>query len=156
MRKKLMEKNYAKAFRTVVILALLLALLSAVVIPLSLSQQIRDLTALKQDSQELIVQQDNIDGKHHDSREELWKSRITPPAAGTLAALGSLAVLWLALGLSYWLLVMAWLYKSAVKEGMNKSLWPILGLFTNLLAVFAFLIVRDNPRRMQPHSAHQP
>ena len=42
---------------------------------------------------------------------------------------------------------MAWLRKSAVSEGMNKSLWPILGLFTNLLAVFAFLIVRDNPHR---------
>ena len=42
---------------------------------------------------------------------------------------------------------MAWLYKNAVNEGMNRSLWPILGLFTNLLAVLAFLIVRDDPRR---------
>ena len=56
-------------------------------------------------------------------------------------------VLWLALGAYYWLLVMAWLYKSAVNEGMNRSLWTILGLFTNLLAVLVFLIVRDDPRR---------
>jgi len=42
---------------------------------------------------------------------------------------------------------------SAVNEGMNKSLWMILGLFTNLLAVIAFLIVRDNPRRVKPQAA---
>ena len=47
----------------------------------------------------------------------------------------------------YWLLTAAWLYRSAVNEGMNKSLWMILGLVGNLLAVAAFLIVRDAPRR---------
>ena len=45
------------------------------------------------------------------------------------------------------LLTVAWLYRSAVNEGMNKSLWPILGLFTNLLAAFAFMIIRDRPGR---------
>lgn len=30
---------------------------------------------------------------------------------------------------------------------MNKSLWMILGLAGNLLAVAAFLIVRDAPQR---------
>ena len=37
MREKMMNKDYAKAFKTIVIMAVLLALLSAVVIPLSLS-----------------------------------------------------------------------------------------------------------------------
>ena len=149
MREKLMRKDYAKAFKTTVILAVLLALVSAVVIPLSLSRQISDLSSLKQTAQEQMVQQDGAHGEHHTDREKLWKSSITPPTAGTLAALGGIAVLWLALGIYYWLLVTAWLYKSAVNENMNKSLWPILGLFTNLLAVFAFLIVRDNPRRVK-------
>lgn len=148
MREKLMRKDYVKAFKTTVILAVLLALVSAVVVPLSLSQQISDLSSLKQSAQ--TVRQDGDHGEHSIEREDLWKSRITPPTAGTLAALGGIAVLWLALGIYYWLLVIAWLYKSAVNEGMNKSLWPILGLFTNLLAVFAFLIVRDNPRRVKP------
>ena len=42
----MMNKDYAKAFKTIVIMAVLLALLSAVVIPLSLSQQISDLSSL--------------------------------------------------------------------------------------------------------------
>ena len=33
------------------------------------------------------------------------------------------------------LAVIAWLYKSAVNEKMNKSLWPILGIFFNVFAV---------------------
>ena len=46
MREKMMNKDYAKAFKTIVIMAVLLALLSAVVIPLSLSQQIHDASVL--------------------------------------------------------------------------------------------------------------
>ena len=48
--------------------------------------------------------------------------------------------------------VLAWLYKSAVCEGMNKSLRPLLGLFCNIFAVFAFLIVRDRPGRRKPEA----
>lgn len=61
MREKMMNKDYAKAFKTIVIMAVLLALLSAVVIPLSLSQQISDLSSLRQTSQEQTAQQD---GEH--------------------------------------------------------------------------------------------
>ena len=45
------------------------------------------------------------------------------------------------------LAVIAWLYKSAVNEKMNKSLWPILGIFFNIFAVMAFCIVRDKPEK---------
>ena len=46
-------------------------------------------------------------------------------------------------------LTAAWLYRSAVNAGMNKSLWMILGLVGNLLAVAAFFIVRDAPQRLK-------
>lgn len=82
MREKMMNKDYAKAFKTIVIMAVLLALLSAVVIPLSLSQQISDLSSLRQTSQEQTAQQDGEHSEHHADREELWKSQITPPTAG--------------------------------------------------------------------------
>lgn len=45
------------------------------------------------------------------------------------------------------LAVIAWLYKSAVNEKMNKSLWPILGIFFNIFAVMAFCIVRDKSEK---------
>ena len=149
MREMIMNKDYAKAFKKVIIFAVVLAVLSAIIIPLSLSRQIHDVAALAQTCQEQV--RTGGEEKHGD-REELWKSQITPLSAVNYAVLGGTAVLWMALLAYYWLLVMAWLYKNAVNEGMNKSLWPILGLFTNLLAVFAFLIVRDNPRRVKPQT----
>lgn len=153
MKEKIMTKNYAKAFKTVIILAVVLALLSAISIPLSLAQQIRDISALEQSRQEQSITQDGQREEHHIDREKLWKSQLTPLSAANYALLGGVALLWLVLGLYYWLLVVAWLYKNAVNEGMNKSLWPILGLFTNLFAVFAFLIVRDDPRRVKAATA---
>lgn len=114
---------------------------------LSLSRQIGDVAALARQEQVRTGGEEE-----HGDREELWKSQITPLSAVNYAVLGGTAILWLALVTYYWLLVMAWLYENAVNEGMNKSLWPILGLFTNLLAVFAFLIVRDNPRRVKPQT----
>ena len=147
MHEAIMNKNFARAFRRTILLAVLLAVVSAVAIPLSLSRQIKDISALEQTKQELVIQQDGQREDHHDDREALWKSQITPLSAVNYAVLGGLGVLWLVLLADYWLLVMGWLYKSAVNEGMNKSLWPILGLFTNLLAAFAFLIIRDDPRR---------
>ena len=153
MRETIMKKNYAKAFKRVVLLAVLLAVVSAVSIPLSLSKQISDLSNLEQIKQEQTVQTDGEHGERHADREEMWKSQITPLSAANFAVIGGLAVLWLALGIYYWLLVVAWLYRSAVNEGMNRSLWPILGLFTNLLAVFIFMIVRDDPRRAKAANA---
>lgn len=151
-RKTILTKNYAKAFKRLILLAVVLAVVTAAAVPLSLSRQISDLSALEQTKQEETLPEGGEHSGHAD-REELWKSRITPLSAANYAILGGLAVLWLVLLVYYWLLVMAWLYKNAVNEGMNRSLWPILGLFTNLLAVLAFLIVRDDPRRVRPQTA---
>ena len=148
MREAIMKKNYAKAFKTVVILAVVLAVVSAVAIPLSLSRQIRDLSALERPEQEQAAEDARQQARRGEGKEH-WKSQITPLSAANYAVIGGLGIAWLALGVYYWLLAVAWLYKNAVCEGMNKSLWPILGLFANLLAVFAFLIVRDNPRRVK-------
>ena len=146
MRESILKKNYAKAFKRVILLAVILAVVSAAAIPLSLSRQISDLSALEQARQEETLPASGEHGEHAD-REELWKSQITLLSAANYAILGGIAVLWLVLLVYYWLLVMAWLYNNALSEGMNQSLWPILGLFTNLLAVLAFLIIRDDPRR---------
>lgn len=160
MKDLAMKLNYSKTFKRILVLFILLAVVTAVAIPLSLSQQISDAAALKQ--QYALAEQttadgtDNADGSErgdghgkdceHD-REHAWKSQITPLNAVNYAIIGGLGVLWAVLALYYWLAVVAWLYKSAVNEGMNKSLWPILGLFLNLFAVMAFCIVRDRPAK---------
>lgn len=143
MHEKVMRLNYRKAYKWVVILALVLAVVSAVAIPLSLSQQIKDAAALEQTYAENRASSEH-DGCHG---EEAWKSQITPLTPTHFVIFGVAGILWLALLAYYWLLTAAWLYRSAVNEGMNKSLWMILGLACNLMAVAAFVIVRDAPQR---------
>ena len=52
MRKTILTKNYAKAFKRLILLAVVLAVVTAAAVPLSLSRQIRDLSALEQTKQE--------------------------------------------------------------------------------------------------------
>ena len=153
MKDKIMRWNYKKMFITIIIFAIVLALVSAVAVPLSLSQQLRDAHAWAQSAKAERMQEAGSQTAHDGARErDDWEQYITPLHTGHFVLFGTLAGLWLALGAVYWLLVMAWLYKSAVLEGMNKSLWPIMGLFFNLFAVFAFLIVRDQPKRIKPEA----
>ena len=146
MKNYVMTMNYAKSFKRIVILFVILAVVTAVAILLSLSQQISDAAMLKQQYAAMENTADRADGKHH-HEDDAWKSQITPLSAVNYAIIGGLSVLWGVLVLSYWLTVVAWLYKSAVNEGMNKSLWPILGIFFNVFAVMAFCIVRDQPKK---------
>ena len=158
MKDYVMNRNYTRTFKRVAVLFILLAVVTAVAIPLSLSRQISDAAALKQER--ILAAQsepaaadtaDRHDGENHDrehDREHAWESRITPLSAMNYAVIGGLAVLWAVLALYYWLAVIAWLYKSAVNEGMNKSLWAVLGLFCNIFAVMAFCIVRDRPANL--------
>lgn len=146
MKDYVMKKNYARAFKLIIVFFVILAVMTAVVIPLSLSQQISDAATLKQ---EAALNGDSSDGEHHHHDDEVWKSRITPLNAVNYAIIGVLSVLWGVLVLGYWFDVAAWLYKSAVNEGMNRSLWAILGAFVNIFAVLAFCIVRDQPKRVK-------
>lgn len=145
MKNHVMTMNYAKSFKRIVILFVILAIVTAVAIPLSFSQKISDAAMLKQQYAAMENTADRADGEHH--HEDAWKSQITPLSTVNYAIIGGLSVLWGVLVLSYWLTVVAWLYKSAVNEGMNKSLWPILGIFFNVFAVMAFCIVRDQPKK---------
>ena len=123
MKEKIMRWNYKKAFVTIVILAVVLALVSAISVPLSLSQQIRDAHAWEQTAKAERLQSGENQSEHDGGREHSdWEKNITPLNVGHFVLFGALIVLWLALGAVYWLLVMAWLYKSAVCEDMNKSL----------------------------------
>lgn len=144
-----MTKNYKKAFRRLIICFVILVVISAVGIPLSLSQQIHDASVLKQQAALTSPDPtDNDDGHHYDAHhDEAWKSQITPLTAMNYVIIGAVIILMGIWVILYWLTVVAWLYKSAAVAGMNLSLWAILGTFLNIFAVLAFWIVRDRPAR---------
>ena len=144
-----MTKNYKKAFRRLIICFVILAVICAVVIPLSLAQQIHDASVLKQQAALTSPDPtDNDDGHHYDAHhDEAWKSQITPLTAMNYVIIGAVIMLMGIWVILYWLTVVAWLYKSAAVAGMNLSLWAILGTFLNIFAVLAFWIVRDRPAR---------
>lgn len=148
MKNCVMTKNYKKAFRRLIVCFVILVVISAVGIPLSLSQQIHDASVLKQQAALTSPDPtDNDDGHHYDAHhDEAWKSQITPLTAMNyvIIAVIMLMGIWVIL---YWLTVVAWLYKSAAVAGMNLSLWAILGTILNIFAVLAFWIVRDRPAR---------
>lgn len=149
MKNYVMTKNYKKAFRRLIICFVILVVISAVGIPLSLSQQIHDASVLKQQAALTSPDPtDNDDGHHYDAHhDEAWKSQITPLTAMNYVIIGAVILLMGIWVILYWLTVVAWLYKSAAVAGMNLSLWAILGTFLNIFAVLAFWIVRDRPAR---------
>ena len=149
MKNYVMTKNYKKAFRRLIICFVILVGISAVGIPLSLSQQIHDASVLKQQAALTSPDPtDNDDGHHYDAHhDEAWKSQITPLTAMNYVIIGAVIMLMGIWVILYWLTVVAWLYKSAAVAGMNLSLWAILGTFLNIFAVLAFWIVRDRPAR---------
>lgn len=149
MKNYVMTKNYKKAFRRLIICFVILVVISAVGIPLSLSQQIHDASVLKQQAALTSPDPtDNDDGHHYDAHhDEAWKSQITPLTAMNYVIIGAVIMLMGIWVIPYWLTVVAWLYKSAAVAGMNLSLWAILGTFLNIFAVLAFWIVRDRPAR---------
>ena len=149
MKNYVMTKNYKKEFRRLIICFVILVVISAVGIPLSLSQQIHDASVLKQQAALTSPDPtDNDDGHHYDAHhDEAWKSQITPLTAMNYVIIGAVIMLMGIWVILYWLTVVAWLYKSAAVAGMNLSLWAILGTFLNIFAVLAFWIVRDRPAR---------
>ena len=41
-----------------------------------------------------------------------------------------------------------WLSKAAVRRGLNRALWPMLGLLFNVLTLPVLLVVLYDPKRM--------
>ena len=70
-------------------------------------------------------------------------AQFTEPSIGAKILLGIYGLLCLLLGISYWLLITAWLYQAAEKSSMNGLFWAVLGIFFNLAAVLAFLLLRS-------------
>ncbi len=87
------------------------------------------------------------DGKEND--KEAILSQLTPVGIGVKVGFAVVAFLALVVGVFYWITVAEWLYKMAVLHGMNRALWPILGLIGNVIVVAVMLIVICNPLRVE-------
>ena len=111
MKNYVMTKNYKKAFRRLIICFVVLAVISAVGIPLSLSQQIHDASVLNQQAALTSpnpADNDNGDGHHHDAHhDEAWKSQITPLTAMNYVIIGAAILLMGIWVILYWLTVVA-------------------------------------------------
>ena len=82
MKNHVMTMNYAKNFKRMIILFVILAVVTAVAIPLSFSQQISD-AAMENTA-------DRADGEHH-HEDDAWKSQITPLPAVNYAIIVDLS-----------------------------------------------------------------
>lgn len=87
MKDRMMSRNYAKTFQRLLILFIILAVVTAIAVPLSLSRQISDAAALRQ--QYALEKQtaasdgvkDGVKEREHHDREDVWKAgshRSTP------------------------------------------------------------------------------
>ena len=95
------------------------------------------------------------DGHEREEIDAFDSGLVTRPSAAAAAAGVTSIVLCGLCALAYWLLVAAWLYQASARAKMNRALWTILGLFANLIAVLAFLIVRGRMTRCPSCGAWQ-
>lgn len=149
--KKIADTDFRKPAKRLVILALAVVLGCGSLTAYLFRTQISQVAALEradaksvQTTEKTAKQEDRDHGHDHDRDvgDLMDAGLVTRPSTAAIAAGITSIVLCGLCALAYWLMIAAWLYKAAAQAGMNRALWPILGLFGNLLAVLAFLIVR--------------
>lgn len=150
---KLVARNFKKRFIAIAIAAAVMLVLSAASVAVLCHTQISEAVTLEKtlETQEKLqseAQRGDEEGGHDSEREdpELFQIGMPLPVV-SIVILIVVAALDSVLMLFYWASVVEWLYKAAVKNWLNRALWPILGAFFNLLAVFALLIIINEPKR---------
>jgi ribosomal protein L32 len=151
LQTKIMEMDFKKTAIQFILLSLIIVVLGGILTGLMFRTQINEAITYHQ-TYENSRENVRYDGENREYRERghdheesdyFDLGQFTKPTIGATIVSIIYAFLCLLIPLAYWLLVMAWLYQAASKTAMNKTLWTILGLFFNLAAVIAFLIVRS-------------
>lgn len=151
---KIVALDFRKPAKRLFIIAIIVVLAGGALNAWMMRTQIGELAALDQAETQSVQSAQSVpydseqdhdrSDKEIDLLESGLVSRPSVPAKITLAG-------WIVLcgicALAYWLMVAAWLYKASARAGMNRTLWVILGLVTNVLAVAAFLIIRSRLSR---------
>ena len=157
LQTKIMNADFKKITKRFLLLSLMIIVLGGLFTGFMFRTQIGEAITYHQtyeNSRENQPQKDDAqyDGENHKYREGghdyeeagLFDSgQFTKTTIGAEIVSFSYASLCALIALSYWLLVMAWLYQASSKAALNRTVWTILGLFFNLAAVIAFLIIRS-------------
>ncbi len=184
IKSSIMKMNFRKFFPRFIIISLVILIIGGAVTGFSLRTQISELIAYERSMDMFedrydddwydddwgmfnqYGQYDQFDqyGQygHHDeygARDYLehnwpYPMPFTEPSTGAKVIAVTFGVVCLLILAVYWLAVTAWLYQAAVLSGMNHVLWPLAGLFCNLLAVAVFLVVRWLIREKCPSCGH--
>jgi hypothetical protein len=156
-----MNMNFWKIAKQFVIAALLIVILGGAAIGAAYRTQIQEAITYHQtyaegnDSKmqeeqgqnvkEKYFEKENVRARNHEFEHiDFFDSvQITEPSTTAKILLGVYGLLCLLIGVSYWLIIAAWLYQAAEKSSMNGFLWALLGIFFNFAAVLAFVLMRS-------------
>ena len=156
MQEKFLEKNFKKAFITILAVFIAVLAVAGAAIPLSLRTQISEGSVLRaQARQEYEAERAagtlpaGMDWDHfEDAYSEQWEDQLTPLSTANYVLIFGLSALALAVVLWYWITVVQWLEKSAYLADMDVHRWTVLGACFNFIAVIVFLAVRGRKRRI--------
>ena len=160
LQASIMNMNFKKTAKRFIILSLIIVILGGVLTGFMFRTQINEAITYHQayeDNSDSGLQKDYEEnnryysenrgdherGHDYENADFFESGLFTKPSVGAEIVFGVYAGLCALLALAYWLLIAAWLYQAAAKASMSRTLWAILGLFFNLLAVIAFLVVRS-------------
>lgn len=155
LQNRIMNIDFKKTAKRFIISALIILLLGGAIVGASYRTQIQEALTYHQtdfegnDSKVQEVQNQTYTmetetGDREMDHEDFFDSaEFTQPTVGAMIILGSYLLLCMLIGMSFWLLIAAWLYQSAEKSAMNGLFWAVLGIFFNLAAVLAFLLLRS-------------
>lgn len=161
IQEKIMQTNFAKRLKKLVILLVCVAVLGGGLSAVLLVPQIREAAvSARQWEQDRGSRREKDDGdsKHRDDKERqesdsgyrddgehdfLEYMTIAPSTPIALIIAGVTGFLIWVIMLLLWLLIAAWLYQTAVLSDMNGTLWLIAGLLGNVFAVVLFWLVRS-------------
>lgn len=174
IHQKIMEIQFPRIMKRLIILAVLAALLggglSAFMLRTQISEAVSEARSWEQQAERSYPareswsgardfedgQQAYAQGIHHyeeydrQERDFLEGAHITKPGLPAKITVSAAAIVLTLLAAAYWLLVAAWLYQAAVRSKMNGLLWFLAGLCGNILAALLFLLLRSSRRQKCP------
>lgn len=153
LNEKIMHLNFKRLWIRFLVISLCAALVGGGVSAVLLRPQLSEaVNALRQEEQEQDGENDEArrDGERGEGKRRFEHLAISEPSRAAKTAVGITAAAALVLGIAYWLLTVAWVYRLAREADMNGLLWCLLTLAGNLAAAVLFFVLRSFLRSACP------